>query len=232
LTDTPSASTPWKDTIEAARANLLPGLALQVFALSIVLAYYFHPATHASLDVLAEFKSRLGVSYSLVATALCGGIIPSLYLWINPRTRAVTPLSHVLFFTIFWAYKGVEVDYMYRFQGWMFGTEPTFWVIVKKVLADEIVFTGLWSAPSALFVFHWKESGFLFSSIRDLNAVTFLKQNLPKALLATWVVWFPAVAIIYSLPSALQMPLFNIVLCFFSLLYITLTRKNKTSTPK
>lgn len=216
---------PWKETLAAGRANLIPGLALQSFALALVLAYYFHPPTHALLEVLAAFKSRLGLRYSSIATALAGGVIPSLFLWINPRTRAVTPFSHMLFFTLFWAYKGIEVDLMYRLQAWMFGVEPSFWVILKKVLVDEFVFTAFYFAPAALCIFHWKESGFPFTGLKDFGWVSFLKRNLPKALLTTWVVWLPAVAIIYSLPAPLQMPLFNIVLCFFSLIYITLTRK-------
>jgi hypothetical protein len=224
--NSPSSSfSPWKETLVAGRANLIPGLALQALALALVLAYYFHPPTHSLLEILADFRTRLGLRYSFVSTSLAGGVIPSLFLWLNPRTRAVTPISHILFFTAFWAYKGIEVDLMYRLQGWLFGTEPTFWVIVKKVLMDEFVFTAFYFAPSALCVFHWKESGFPLTGIKRFAWLTFLKQNLPKALLTTWVVWIPAVAIIYSMPAPLQMPLFNIVLCFFSLTYITLTRK-------
>ena len=36
--------------------------------------------------------------------------------------------------------------------------------------------------------------------------------------LTTWMVWTPATAIVYSLPTALQIPLFNLTLCFFVLL--------------
>ena len=39
-----------------------------------------------------------------------------------------------------------------------------------------------------------------------------------RLLLSTWLVWIPATAIIYSLPSALQVPLFSLTLCFFVLL--------------
>jgi hypothetical protein len=37
-------------------------------------------------------------------------------------------------------------------------------------------------------------------------------------------VWIPAVATIYSLPSALQVPLFNLVLCFWCLLISFISR--------
>jgi len=37
-------------------------------------------------------------------------------------------------------------------------------------------------------------------------------------MVSIWAVWLPAVVIIYSFPSPLQLPLFNIVLCFWCLL--------------
>jgi hypothetical protein len=64
--------------------------------------------------------------------------------------------------------------------------------------------------------------------MRRLDKAAFLRENLPAALCATWIVWLPAVAVIYSLPPALQIPLFNIVLCFFSLLYAALTRRTRS----
>jgi hypothetical protein len=42
-------------------------------------------------------------------------------------------------------------------------------------------------------------------------------------LFSTWVVWIPAVSIVYSLPSALQLPIFNLVLCFWCLLLTFVT---------
>lgn len=216
---------PWAQTLSAARANLVPGLSLQALALALVLAYYFHPATHQLLDVLAAFKHRLGFRYSIVATAVFGGIIPSLFLRLNPRTRDVTPYSHVLFYILFWAYKGFEVDLLYRVQGWIFGNGVSLAVIAKKVAVDQLLYTPFWSATTAILIYHWKDAGFRLSSLTDMNWFRFQRRNLPKALLATWVVWVPGVAIIYSLPASLQIPLFNIVLCFFSLLYVTLTRK-------
>jgi hypothetical protein len=43
----------------------------------------------------------------------------------------------------------------------------------------------------------------------------------------TWVVWIPGTAIIYSLPSPLQIPLFNLTLCFFVILVSVFSQKNK-----
>jgi len=217
---------PWRQSLAAARANLVPGLILQVFALGVLLAYYFHAPSRAAMDSLADLKLRWGWRYSFVATALWGGLIPFLYLRLNPRTRAATPMSHGLFYMLFWAVKGVEVDIFYQAQGWAFGNDTAVATIAAKVLFDQLVYSVVWSTPCAQLVFFWKDAGFSFARLRSLRWFPFWKENLPKALIGLWAVWFPAVTIIYSLPPALQIPLFNIVLCFYALLFATVNREN------
>ena len=221
-TKRPSA---WGEALEAARANLIPGLALQAFALALVLAYYLHPPAREALDAVAGLKQRAGYLYSLVSTAVFGGLIPFVWLRLHPATRAFTPPSHGLFLLGFWAFKGVEVDVLYRAQGWIFGNDQGFSTVTSKVLVDQFVYNPLYAVPLGILVWHWKETGFSWAAMRRLDLAAFLRANFPKALLATWSVWIPAVALIYSLPATLQIPLFNIVLCFYCLLFASLTRK-------
>lgn len=47
---------PWTAGLRAARANVVPGLIVQVLMLGVLLAYYFYPPTRHLLDVLAELK--------------------------------------------------------------------------------------------------------------------------------------------------------------------------------
>jgi hypothetical protein len=209
-------SNPWRQSLHAARANLIPGLLLQVFALGLLLAYYFHAPSHQAMDALADLKQGWGWRYSFFATALCGGLIPFLYLRLDPRTRASTPMSHGLFYVIFWAVKGVEVDLFYQAQGWVFGNDTAVSTIAYKVLFDQLVYNVFWATPCAQLVFYWKDAGFSFARLRALRWVPFWKVNLPKALISVWAVWLPSVTLIYSLPPSLQIPLFNIVLCFYA----------------
>ncbi|MDQ3002997.1 MAG: hypothetical protein M3Y08_17260 [Fibrobacterota bacterium] len=217
---------PWRKSLAAGRANLLPGLVLQAFALALLVAYYFHEPSHQAMDGLAGLKSRWGWIYSFFATAVFGGLIPFLYLRLNPRTRAATPLSHGVFYLLFWAIKGVEVDYFYQAQGWMFGNDTDFSTIAAKVLFDQLIYSVLWATPFTQLVFYWKDAGFSFARLRELRWFPFWKENMPKTVITLWVVWFPAIILIYSLPPALQIPLFNIVLCFYVLLFITVNRDN------
>ncbi len=178
------------------------------------------------MDALAGLKARWGWRYSLFATALFGGLIPFLYLRSNRNTRATTPPSHGLFYLGFWAIKGVEVDLFYQLQGRLFGNGTDVATILPKVLVDQFLYSLVWSTPCALLVFYWKDAGFSLARLRQLSWRSFFKANMPKALIGLWGVWVPAVTIIYSLPPALQIPLFNIVLCFYALLFATLNRGN------
>jgi hypothetical protein len=180
---------------------------------------------HGLLDSLADLKSRLGLRYSIPATALFGAVIPFAYMRLRPSTRAASPWSHGLFYLIFWGYKGWEVDFFYRMQAAMFGGHPDFKTVAAKVAVDQLVYNPLWAAPTAVMLFHWKEQGFGLCHLRVTEWRRVLGSGLAPALISTWGVWLPAVAVIYCLPGALQIPLFNIVLCFYALMFATLNRK-------
>jgi hypothetical protein len=218
----------WARPLAAARANLVPGLVLQAFALLAIFAYYGHAPTREALDQVAAYKARTGYLYSFFATAFFGGLIPFLYLRLHPATRALTPPSHGVFLLLFWGLRGMEVDLFYRFQSRLWGDAVDLPTVAAKVVTDLFVYCPVWAAWTTLLLFQWKESGFDLGAMHRLDKAAFLKENLLTALCATWIVWLPAVAVIYSLPPALQIPLFNIVLCFFSLLYAALTRRSRT----
>src|SRR5258708_6111018 len=153
---------PWKIGLRGARANLLPGLALQVFALVLVLAYFWHTPTRGFLERLAHFRGETGFVYSIVATALFGGVIPSLYMRLDPATRDTTPWHHVLFYTLFWAFKGFEVDAFYRFQAWLFGSNADAATVAKKVVFDMFIYCPLWAVPESVVAYAWKDAGYRF----------------------------------------------------------------------
>ena len=62
--------------VRAARANLLPGLVVQLVMLGLVIAYYWYPPTTAWLNSLALIKERWGFVYSVIAAVLAGAFLP------------------------------------------------------------------------------------------------------------------------------------------------------------
>ncbi len=217
-----------KNGLTAAKKNIAPGLLLQGFALTLVLLYYFHPTTRQILMKIPEFKQQIGLLFPVCVTALCGGFLPFIFLLIRkeiPRGRA---MPHLLFLLGFWAFNGLIIDFLYQFQAFLFGDQPDVVTVVKKVCFDQFVFSAFFSAPFAAISMKWKQCNFSFQETQASFSLKTFVIEIPSILISLWGVWIPAVAIIYSLPLALQFPLFNIVLCFWSLLLTTLTHGEKS----
>jgi hypothetical protein len=218
----------WKGTIATGVAgikrNALPGLALQGFALLLVLAYYYVPALKPTFQTVADWKTTYGLAYSGVATAFFGGVIPFLFLlWSGqvPRSRRATEF---LFYVLFWSYRGMEVDLFYRLQAHLFGDTPTVATIASKVLVDQIPYNILWAGPFQVIFFLWKENGFRVRAVLPHLAPAKFIPLMITILFSTWMVWIPSVTIIYCLPLPLQIPLANLVLCFWVLLLSFISR--------
>lgn len=204
--------------IEGMKRNILPGLALQVFALSLVLSYYLIPAVKPAFEAVAALKTQYGFAYSAIATGLFGGIIPFTYLALTGKIRRELLLAEFLFYTFFWAYRGVEVDLLYRFQSFLFGDSAAFSVIVRKTSVDQFIYNPIWAAPTQALFFLWKDRAFSWKALKAGLNKEFITFSVPSVLISTWIVWIPSVSIIYSLPLPLQIPLFNLVLCFWVLI--------------
>jgi hypothetical protein len=207
----------------AARRNLRPGLALQAVALALVLLYYFHVPTREVLLRVAEFKRQAGAALPPLATALFGGLIPFLLMAARGEIPAGRHRTDLFFLLGFWAVNGVIIDFLYRAQAAAFGDQVDFPTVLKKTLVDQFVFCPLWSAPFAAVAMHWKNCGFSLRVLRAGLTLRAFALETMAVLLGIWAVWLPAVAIVYSLPLALQFPLFNVVLCFWSLLLAALS---------
>ena len=210
---------------DAARTNALPGAIIVLVALGVLLGYHHWTAFRDGLEVISAWKLRFGYLFSAVSTAVFGGLLPLLFRLIPPETRKDPQWRHLPFFLGFWAFKGIEVDALYRLQAWMFGDTSSPWVVVVKVIVDQFVYCPLWAVPTMVLAYLWKDSGFRVGTTgRKLGSRWYSRRCLPL-LVANWGVWVPAVAVIYNLPLALQLPLQNLVLCLFVLLVMILTRE-------
>ena len=225
---------PWRAGWDSARRLIWPGLILQSVALTLVLAYYFVPAAQGFFAQIALWREAGGFLFSTLVTAFCGGVLPFLYLRWNPATRATHPWSQLAFFALFWAWKGVEVDLLYRSLSWAFGREAIFPTIAAKVLVDQLVYNPFYATPVSSLLYAWKNAGFHWAPVaHDWQAGRWYQRRVITPQLAVWCVWGPAVCCIYALPPVLQIPLFNVVLCFWSLLFasITTTRRHAVGAP-
>jgi hypothetical protein len=199
---------------------------LQFFALTLVLIYFFVPASQPVYAWFGVLKHDYGFAYAFIATALFGGLIPFLYLlFTNRLDKNRSYFILLVFYLIFWGLKGVEVDFFYQLQGDWFGYENNLKTILLKTAVDQFFYSTFWAAPSITIVYLWVECGYDFRTWINAMDRNFFSVKIPTVILSNWMVWFPAVSIVYSMPQDLQIPLFNLVLCFWVLLLAVLNKK-------
>lgn len=223
-----TSTAPWESGLRGARAHLGAGLVLQVAGILVVAAYYYFAPAHHALEALAAFRERSGVGFPVVSTAIFGGLLPCLFLWwestrepCNHRYSAAQAAA----LTLFWAYKGIEVAVFYQLQAMLFGSGHTARIIVPKVIMDQFVYCPAFAVPVTVAVYQWVDSRFDGAALwADVRAPRWYLRKVLPILISNLGVWVPAVAIIYLLPTPLQLPLQNIVLCFFTLIVAHQTR--------
>ena len=212
---------------EAARANAVPAFILQGAMLVILISYYLSPASADFLNRLAQYKNEHGVVFVVVAAVLAGAIVPELFVvFFFQRGRFRRQNLRNLAFTVpTWGIDGILVDLMYRLNAAWFGDVTTVWVVTAKILVDQLGYNPFFAAPAEVLVYEWKNEGFSWKSVSRAFTWQHYRDKIGPTLLATWAVWGPLMAIIYSLPFALQFPLFSIALTFWVLLLTYMTNR-------
>jgi len=216
--------------VQGMKKNIIPGMVLQAVALGIVFAYYFADFAKIFFETIAVLKTDYGFIFSAISTALFGGLIPFIYLLATKQISNKSAPKELLFYLLVWAWKGIEVDAFYRLQGIIFGYDPSVAVIIKKTFVDQFIYCPLWAAPSLTILFLWKDCNFSFALLKEKFTKKLFTFNIPSVLFSTWVVWIPAVSIIYCLPMALQVPMFNLIICFWVLLLNFISSHNNGAT--
>ncbi len=212
---------------EAARANAKPALIIQTAMLALAVAYYTNPATADTLRHLAEFKRAHGLGFVVVASIAAGAVVPEMFLILFfQRGRPHFMNLRNLAFTIpVWGFDGSLVDLMYRAEALWLGDVANFPVVLSKICLDQFGYNIFFAAPFGVLTYEWKNSGISIQPVHDLFTWRHYRDKIIPTLLATWAVWIPLMAIIYSLPLALQFPLFALALSFWVLLLTYMTNR-------
>jgi len=212
--------------LAAARANIVPAAMLWTIAIGLVVAYYSIEPVRGALGEVAALKDRYGLLYSMVSTALFGGLLPLVFQSIPRSTRSQVKWRHLPFFLIFWAVKGAEIDLFYRWLAFVFGDGNDVATILPKVLFDMFVWGPLWAVPSMALTYIWKDCGYSWQRFRQRLGKHWYRERVLPVFITNLAIWIPAVSAIYSFPSVLQLPVQNIILCMFVLLVLFLTKEH------
>ena len=208
------------------KANLITGVCIWSLGSVLVLTYYNIEYFANLLDQFGKLKTENGFLYSALSTSLFGGVIPYMALLFRKSIPESKRMTWFVFFVLFWGYKGIEVDAFYRLQGLLFGQNNSFQVILTKVCTDQFVYCVVWAAPTTAIFYGWKNADFLWSEVREIRDFKCLVSESAFLLFTTWIIWTPAVAIVYAMPRDLQIPCFNLTLCLF-VLVISYLEPNK-----
>jgi len=219
--------TPWLIGWEAAKANAAPAFLLQAAMLAILLAYYFHPPSAAILNSLADFKERHGLSFVLIAAVIVGALLPEIFVIIFFQRGRVgwQNARNFIFNAPFWAFDGFLVNLMQRgLAGWL-GDRTTFPIVAAKICIDQFGYNPFFAAPYGVWGYAWKNAEYSFARVRPLLTWQYYRQHALPVVVATWAVWIPLMAIVYSLPLVLQFPLFALALAFWVLMMTYMTNR-------
>ena len=197
---------------------------LQALTLALLVAYYRWAPAHELLERLLRLKLAWGVVYSFLAGALFAGVLPRLVLRATGRDTGRFPVE-LAFAVAFWGWRSVEVDLMYRAQAWCFGSAADWPTVLAKTAVDQLLYSPLWAVPEIALAFEWKEAGFSWRRMRGRLDRDFFAVRLPAAMVGNAMVWLPAVLAVYFLPTALQLPVSNLVGSFWVLLMIVLLKR-------
>ncbi len=212
---------------EAARANALPALIIQALMLALLIAYYTSDTAASVLAQLGEFKRAHRLLFVIVASVTAGAVVPELFLilFFQRGRTTLRNLRNLLFTVPVWGFDGILVDLLYRSEAAWFGDVVTLPVVAAKICVDQFGYNPFFAAPFGVLTYEWKNNGVSMRPLRQLFTLTHYRDKIIPTLVATWAVWIPLMAIIYSLPLALQFPLFGLALSFWVLLLTYMTNR-------
>jgi len=212
--------------LEAFKRNRVPAFVLQLFAGFILALFFLVPETRSVFEAIGERRARNGYTFSALSTSVSGGLVSWLVLWHRGRIpRGQVPAQGV-FFLLYWAVQGLMVDTLYRLQGQWFGDGNDPFTLFKKVLVDQGPYNLIYATPVSLFFYTWKDHDFSWSRAWAAYKSGFVRRYW-SVMISVWMTWIPAVTMVYSLPPDLQIPLFNLVICFFTLVLAFVSRESE-----
>ena len=216
----PKSRTPLMIGWEAARANAKPASIIQAIMLALAIAFYTNSSVADALRSLAEFKQAHPLLFVIGASVLAGALLPEFFLilFFQRGRPQIGNLRNLAFTIPVWGFDGSLVDLLYRAEAHWLGDVATLPVVFGKICIDQFGYNVFFAAPFGVLTYEWKNSGISMQPVRDLFTWRHYRDKIIPTLVATWLVWIPLMAIIYSLPLALQFPLFGLALSFWVLL--------------
>lgn len=214
---------------QGARANLLPGLLLQSLMIVFLALYVMHEGTREVLGRVANLKEEAGFAFAFFSYVLSAALLPEIlrigfFQEGKPNRRN---LSNFLTAAPFWGLMGILVDLFYRFQVLWFGAGNDWQTILSKVIVDQFLFSPFISNTLSAGYFAWRDAGFRRGAAREIFRRGFFLDRVFPVQVAAWCIWIPGVALVYFMPSELQIPVASLIQAFWVLVFLFINRPRK-----
>lgn len=214
-----AGSTPWQIGVRAARANLAPGLVLQGAAAACVAAYYLSPGFHELLQHVAVWQDRHGIVFSVGMRVVFNGIVPALFCALIPGLRVRRPWAALAFGMVWWGFMGANTHLFYAFQARVWGAEAGVATVLLKTATDMLLYSPFYASPITAIAHLWQDENYSWRATRlQLAPPGWYRRIVLPNQVPGWTFWAPSVMVLYSLPTALQMPMASLLGCFWSLM--------------
>lgn len=214
--------------VAVAYANRLPALGLQGVAMFLLWSYYCWPAARGTLGQVALLKQNSGLIFAFTASAFASALLPLFLQSLQQGAHRRMAIGALPVAIVFWGLRGCLTDLFYLLQSAVWGGSVLPLTVAIKVFCDLAIFTPCLSVPVVVLFFSWLD-GDLRRSFRDGAAVWWLREAWPLVRMA-WIVWLPALVVIYALPLNLQFPISALIQCFWTLFLVVLTDKSQAAT--
>ncbi len=219
-------TSPLRIAAAAIKKNILPGLLLQAVMGVFLAAYFWHQPTRFCLEQISAIKEEAGFAFTALAYCLSSAILPEILkiAFFQKGKPTKQNLWSAVSSAPIWAAAGIMVDLFYRFQIFLFGSGNDLPTLLAKIAVDQFLFSPFVANFLVISAFCWREENFRSASFFSRGLRAFFVEKVFPVQIAGWCVWPPAVAIIYSMPPATQIPIAVLVQTFWVLVFTALNR--------
>jgi hypothetical protein len=210
----------------ALKDNWVPAIGIWVLGALVVYGYYHGGFVRSVSDEVLVLRGKYGLLYPIASMVVFGAILPSFSQIAIRPSDARLAMTRLPWLALFWAYKGVEIEYFYKLQAVVWGDSPSFWHVAAKVFTDQFIYNPILGAVTLILALRWiaRRVGEIPADTKILGPGWY-KQLVVPLLVATWVLWIPAVSLVYMMPTALQLPLANLIMWLWSMMLIFMAKQ-------
>jgi hypothetical protein len=208
----------------ALKENWIAGIIIWACGATIVTLYYHGNSLKNIAENILVLRGEMGLLFPILTMMIFGAVLPSLtQMLISPSDR-MAALKRLPLLMPFWAYRGMEVEFFYRFQAWFWGNDSGFVTVACKVFTDMFVYTPVITIEMLYLRWVSRRVGELSQS-EIIAPNGWYRKFIVPMLVADWALWIPAVTLVYMMPLPLQLPLANLILWLWSMMLFFMTRQ-------